>query len=368
MGIIILMLARIGSRRRHGLGHGIILAAIAISTVCLAAIGFADDKAKESPGHVIELSAKESEVLPIVTEVAADSIVRGTYVYERDKTLTGAMPAKTSSVFGEWQGPGKVFYKVLAGALAPRHFQDSADIGTITVRYVVQSVSEDRTRVRIDAIFIEDGRRKAHLSDGTVETSESKAIQDKLQEIQLAQQKAAEELKSRQEEAAAQASALRERQDQQEEAARLDAAQSSTPRPSTTAPRFAAQGGAASERVEYAVKVRAVSEGGGFAIAGSLHRTRRPDRYPVLVRRGDHRRTPGMAAPRSSRTAPMKKIFPQIILVGSLLASLWCVKPISAQDSRFERRFPNPKTEVDQALQEIQDFGQGAPADSRRIC
>lgn len=227
MGIIILMLARIGSRRRHGLGHGIILAAIAISTVCLAAIGFADDKAKESPGHVIELSAKESEVLPIVTEVAADSIVRGTYVYERDKTLTGAMPAKTSSVFGEWQGPGKVFYKVLGGALAPRHFQDSADIGTITVRYVVQSVSEDRTRVRIDAIFIEDGRRKAHLSDGTVETSESKAIQDKLQEIQLAQQKVTQELKSRQEEAAAQTSALREGQDKQEEAARLDAAQSS---------------------------------------------------------------------------------------------------------------------------------------------
>lgn len=213
--------------RWHGLGRRIVRAGIAISTLCFAAIGFAGNKAKQSPGYVIELPAKESEVLQIVTEVAADTIVHGTYVYERDKTLTGALPAKTSSVFGKWQGPGKVFYKVLSGALAPRHFQDSADVGTITVRYVVLPVNEDRTRLQIDAIFIEDGRRKAHISDGTVETSESKAIQDKLQEIQLAEQKAAEDLKSRQEEAAAQASALRDRQDQQEEIARLDAAQSS---------------------------------------------------------------------------------------------------------------------------------------------
>lgn len=221
------MFDRLTLCRRHRLGRGIVFAGIAISTICFAAIGFAGDKAKESPGLVIELPVKESEALQIVAEVAAETVIHGTYVYDKDKTLTGAMPAKSSNAFGKWQGPGDVFYKVLTGALAPRNFQDSADIGTITVRYVVQPVNEERTRVRIDAIFIEDGRRKSHLSDGTVETSESKAIQDKVQEIQLAQQKAAEDLKSRQEEAAAQASALRERQDQQEEAARLDAAQSS---------------------------------------------------------------------------------------------------------------------------------------------
>jgi hypothetical protein len=215
-------------RGRDGLG-AFVCAGLVILTICFVAISFAGDKAKESPGYVIELPAKESEVLPIVTEVAADTVIHGTYVYERDKTLTGAMPAKTSTVFGEWQGPGNVYYKVLTGALAPRHFQDSADIGTITVRYVVQPVGEQRTRIRIDAIFIEDGRRKAHLSDGTVETSESKEIQDKLQENQLAQEKTAEELKSRQEDKAAQANELRERQDQQEEEASLDAAQSSIP-------------------------------------------------------------------------------------------------------------------------------------------
>ncbi len=55
----------------------------------------------------------------------------------------------------------------------------------------------------------------------------------------------------------------------------------------------------------------------------------------------------------------MKKIFFRLILVGSLLASFRCVKPVSAQDSRFERRFPNPKTEVDKALQEIQASAKG---------
>jgi Skp family chaperone for outer membrane proteins len=209
--------------------RGAICAALALFAFSFATVTFAGDMAKDSPGFVTEIPANESDVLLVVKEVAADTLVRGTYVYEKDKTLTGAIPAKTSAVFGAWQGPGTVFYKVLPGALAPRHFADSSDIGTITVRYVVQAVDEARTRVRVDAVFIEDARRKAHLSDGTVETSESKAIQDKLQEVQLAGQQAAEELASRQQASAAEAQALRERQDRQEEAARLDAAQSSIP-------------------------------------------------------------------------------------------------------------------------------------------
>lgn len=50
----------------------------------------------------------------------------------------------------------------------------------------------------------------------------------------------------------------------------------------------------------------------------------------------------------------MRKIFFQLIFVASVFSSLWCVKSVPAQDSRFERRFPNPKTEVDKAIQEIQ--------------
>jgi len=42
------------------------------------------------------------------------------------------------------------------------------------VRYVLTSVSPERTRLRIDAIFVEKARRMAHASDGTVESSESR--------------------------------------------------------------------------------------------------------------------------------------------------------------------------------------------------
>jgi hypothetical protein len=181
------------------------------------------DKAKDSPGFVIELAAQESVVLEVVQEIAEDSVVRGTYVYEKEQTLTGAIPAKSSDYFGPWQGPGHVFYKVLTGAVAPRHFKNSGDTGVITVRYVVEPVNELRTRLHIDAVFFESGRRKADASDGSVEAAEFKAIQDKLQQEQLAEQEAAVASAKRKEEAA-KASLLRERQ---EEAARIEAAQSS---------------------------------------------------------------------------------------------------------------------------------------------
>ncbi|MFY9530147.1 MAG: hypothetical protein WBC04_23195 [Candidatus Acidiferrales bacterium] len=181
------------------------------------------DKKPESEGFVMELPAAEPEVLQVVKNVAEDAIVHGTYVYEREKTLTGAIPAESSDFFGPWQEPGHAFYKVLSGALAPRHFKDSSDIGTITVRYVVQPVNEARTRLRIDAVFVEDGRRKAHSSDGTVETSEFKEIQDRLDQLQLDKQKTAAALKRRQEEET-KASLLRDRQD---EGARLASAESS---------------------------------------------------------------------------------------------------------------------------------------------
>jgi hypothetical protein len=188
------------------------------------AAGSAGDKAGDSPGFVIELPAKESVVLEIVKDVAGDSLVRGTYVYEKEQTLSGAMPANSSDYFGPWHGPGHVFYKVLTGAIAPRHFKNSSDTGAITVRYVVEPVNELRTRLRIDAVFVESGRRRADASDGSVEAAEFKAIQDKLQQVELAEQEAAAASVKRQEEEAAKATLLRQRQ---EEAGRVEAAQSS---------------------------------------------------------------------------------------------------------------------------------------------
>ncbi len=202
----------------------VLLLAHLMSTALAIPSPLPGDEAPPSPGFVTELAASEADVLLAVKSVAEDSIVRGTYVYERDQTLKGAVPGESSAYFGRWQGSGHVFYKVLPGAVSPRHFKESTDIGTITVRYVVQAVNEARTRLRIDAVFAEAGQRKAHVSDGSVETSEFKEIQERLRQIQLFEQEAAEAQKNRQKEDAKRAILLHDRED---EAARLASAESS---------------------------------------------------------------------------------------------------------------------------------------------
>jgi hypothetical protein len=181
-------------------------------------------KTQGSAGLGFELDASEADVLEVVKIVAEDPIVRGTYVYENAKVLTGALPASSSSYFGPWTGPGHAFYKVLTGAVAPRHFKDSGDAGTITVRYVVQGQSESRTHLRIDAVFVENAHRKADTSDGSVESAEFKEIQDRLRQIQFADQETAALVKKRQEQDEKEAALLRQRQ---EETAKLEAAESS---------------------------------------------------------------------------------------------------------------------------------------------
>jgi hypothetical protein len=153
-----------------------------------------------SPGYVFDLDAPESEVLRIVKDAAGDTIVHGTYVYEHEKTLTGAVPADSSSAFPAWQGPGRVFYKIRTDALAPRHFKESNDIGTITVRYVVLPESASHTRLRIDAVFVEDSRRRIDISDGTVETAEYAAIRAAVDQYHRDLENAAEVDQQRQEE------------------------------------------------------------------------------------------------------------------------------------------------------------------------
>src|SRR5260221_6233509 len=64
----------------------------------------------------------------------------------------------------------------------------------------------------------------AHASDGTVESSECQAVQERLQAIQLAEQEAEDALRHRESIALAQQSLLRQRED---ESTRLAAPQSS---------------------------------------------------------------------------------------------------------------------------------------------
>lgn len=202
---------------RNCLRSGLVFTLLFLSTLAGAgALRGGTDEA--SPGYVFDVAAPESVVAGIVKDIAADSLIRGTYVYEKEKTLSGAIPASSSSAFGAWQGPGIVFYKTLSDTLSPRHFENSNDLGTITVRYVVIPESATNTRVRIDAVFVERARRKVHVSDGSVETAEFSAIRAGIEKYNRDQEDAAEAQKERQD-VLAKAIQDRERQD---EAARVE--------------------------------------------------------------------------------------------------------------------------------------------------
>jgi hypothetical protein len=131
------------------------------------------------------LDAPEAEVLKAVDLIVNDSIVYGTYSYEKEKQLKGAKPASSVRVFGDTPDQGKVFFKVLDNVLAPRHFRESADLGTIYLRYIVQGTGPGTTAIHIDAVYVEKSRRRQHQSDGTVEESEFQEIKDRLEKMQV---------------------------------------------------------------------------------------------------------------------------------------------------------------------------------------
>ena len=170
---------------------------------CLAALGLcflligADrtvfaQKPLPTLGMVREFSAPVADVREAVINVQKDRIIHGTKVFEREPILTGAEDVASSPLFEPWTGPGEVYYKIRRDSIAPRHFLQSQDIGTIGVRYVVIPVAPDRTRVKVDAVYIETAHRTVHASDGTVERSEMDEIKNGLDALQQAAMDAAD--------------------------------------------------------------------------------------------------------------------------------------------------------------------------------
>jgi hypothetical protein len=183
-----------------------------------------DQKSAEVPeGFAIDLKASEADVLKAVELVSQDTVLHGTQVYSREDELTEAEAATSSSYYGPWTGPGHAFYKVRKQALSPRHFKNSTDAGTITVRYIVLGVEPNRTHLQIDAVFVEDGSKRVHPSDTTVETSEFAEIQSHIVRIQREERQTADLMQRRQLQLAAQSNA----KERNAEAARLKDAESS---------------------------------------------------------------------------------------------------------------------------------------------
>jgi hypothetical protein len=132
------------------------------------------DTAQYGEGLIVTVPFPESEVTQAVEDVVQNGIIRGSKEYNKDEYITGAKAVTTSRAFSAWTDGGKVFYKVRTNALDPRNFKNGGDVGTLTVRYVVQAQGDANTVLRIDAVFVEDFRKTVHASNGTVESSEYK--------------------------------------------------------------------------------------------------------------------------------------------------------------------------------------------------
>jgi len=167
-----------------------------------------------TPGLVREFSAPIEEVRQAVMAVVRDQIIHGTLVFDKEPVLTGAEAVNSTPLFDPWTGPGEVYYKVHTNAIAPRHFKDSADQGTIAVRFIIIPVEAFRTRVKVDAIYVETAHRVAHESDGNVEKFELKEIKEHLEALEEQAAEAADERRRQQSATLVRESFVRQRADE----------------------------------------------------------------------------------------------------------------------------------------------------------
>lgn len=163
---------------------------------CLQMAAREKDRIQYGTGLIVNIPYPENQVVQVVQQVVENGIIRGSKEYNKDDYVSGAKAASSTKVFPKWTEDGKVFYKVRLKVLDPRNFKDSNDVGTLAVRYVVQAQDERHTVLRVDARFIEDFRRTAHPSNGSVEGAEYKDIHDRLESLALVKVEAAEAQKT----------------------------------------------------------------------------------------------------------------------------------------------------------------------------
>ena len=176
---------------------------VVLTALALASAGYARDKEKDKASYdgsgtfSIELDFPYAKVLEAVRDAAASGIIHGTFEYRDEESLPKADALKSCKYFAAWDGGGEVFFKVRTKALAPAHFVDSMDMGTVAVRYVVQEIGANASRLIIDALFVGDSHHGKHPSDGYVETTEYNLILQRLTEDDRMQKEAVAALAQR---------------------------------------------------------------------------------------------------------------------------------------------------------------------------
>jgi hypothetical protein len=147
-----------------------------------------------------EITSPESDVVRAVEAIVNNGIIQGSKEFNKDKYIENASAATSSLLFPDWKEPGKVYYKVRTGVLAPLNFKD------------------------IDAVFVEDFHRTVHPSDGSVEGAECQEIENQIDAVETEKKQSEEREKQRQENLARQELESKRRAD---ETSALAAAQTS---------------------------------------------------------------------------------------------------------------------------------------------
>jgi hypothetical protein len=170
--------------------------ALILSVMCVA-------KNRRSEGALtVELATPFDTAVEVVSEAAADGTIRGTGDYATESEVTGALPATASSLLRPAEVPSgaSVFYKVRSGTVAPRHYINSGDLGTVVVAYTVERISDEKSRLTIESVFVPDSRHGRSASDGSVETCEFTAIETRLKTLTLAKEQAKQQREKEQQE------------------------------------------------------------------------------------------------------------------------------------------------------------------------
>src|SRR6266436_471012 len=153
----------------------------------LSGLCYSRTRETAAPSCTFDVDQPFSRVVAVVEDIARSSVIKGTFEYAGDDQLTGAQFEETSRLFPAWTNGGKVFFKVWNKTLDRKHFIESNDVGTVAVRFVVQEIGANSTRLVIDAVFVENGGHHGHPSDGYVETCEFAEIGKRLKEFDLQQ-------------------------------------------------------------------------------------------------------------------------------------------------------------------------------------
>jgi hypothetical protein len=137
----------------------------------------------------VDLKQPYAQVIDVVQKVVNNGTIQGTFEYKGTHDLDGARPAKRSRAFEPWSGGGTVLYKERPNTLAPENFYATGDTGTVVVRYVVEPIGANTTRLQIEARFDPDTHHGSHPSNGQVESKEFDAISAEIEDLEEQERK-----------------------------------------------------------------------------------------------------------------------------------------------------------------------------------